>query len=134
MIKIFTDGGARGNPGPAGIGVHIEKENGETLFDLGQKIGETTNNVAEYSAVIAGLKWLVDNSIKEDVNFYLDSELLCRQINGIYRVKNPNLMKLMIEVRKKESQIEAELKYHHIPREKNKKADFLVNAALDNLL
>lgn len=133
MIKIFTDGGARGNPGKAAIGVHIEKE-GETLFDLGQKIGETTNNVAEYSAVIAGLEWLVKNNTDNRIDFYLDSELVCRQINGTYRVKNLKLSQLMSVIRTKEAQIKGQISYHHIRREKNEKADFLVNAALDNLL
>lgn len=134
MIKVFTDGGSRGNPGPAAIGVFAQNDKGEKLYELGKKIGETTNNVAEYSAVIAGLEWVSANFPGEEVSFYMDSELLCRQLNGIYKIKNANLAKLMIIIRSKESKITNRVKYHHIPRELNKKADSMVNAALDNLI
>lgn len=134
MINVFTDGGARGNPGPAGIGVYITKNNKE-LFSLGKEIGETTNNVAEYTAVVEALSYLV--LVKEKIqnesviSFFLDSELVCRQINGIYKVKDSKLRELMFIVRQKEGELSIPVSYTHIPREKNKHADRLVNAALD---
>ncbi len=134
MINVFTDGGARGNPGPAGIGVYIT-ENGKEMFSLGKEIGETTNNVAEYTAVVEALSYLV--SVKEKlenentIHFFLDSELVCRQVNGIYKVKDSKLRDLLFVVRQKEGELGMPISYTHIPREKNKQADYLVNAALD---
>lgn len=137
MINVFTDGGARGNPGPAGIGVFVVNEKNDVLFKLGKKIGETTNNIAEYKAVIAALSWLLEQKDlleKENkINFFLDSLLLVSQINGLFKVKSPHLQNLFFEVKEIQSKLDAVVTYSHIPREKNKEADKLVNFALDNL-
>lgn len=134
MIKVYTDGGARGNPGPAAIGVYITNGEDRELFSLGKTIGITTNNVAEYRAVIEALDWLVDHKAlvkNQDVAFLMDSELVCRQVNGIYRVKNIALQELLLQVRQKERTTGSRIRYSHIPRKQNKKADALLNKALD---
>jgi ribonuclease HI len=136
-ISIFTDGGSRGNPGPAASGVVISK-NGEVIKKIGKTLGVTTNNVAEYTAVIEGLAWMVEHSREVGeyvaINFYMDSLLLCQQIKGIYRIKQPHLASLMYKIRQLESKIHVPITYTHVPREKNKDADRMVNLALDNLL
>lgn len=138
MINIYTDGGARGNPGPASIGVYIEDDQKSKIFEFGRTIGVATNNTAEYQAVIDALEWLIKNEElvhkNRDINFYMDSNLVCSQINGTFKVKNSNLRDLLFKIREKEAQIKINVRYFHIPREKNKKADKLVNMALDNEL
>lgn len=137
-IKIFTDGGARGNPGPAAIGVYIVDGSTRELFRVGKQIGHDTNNTAEYKAVLEALNWLLENveQIAKDakISFFMDSQLIRSQITGIFKVKNANLRNLLFEVRKKEAQIKRNIFYNYIPREENKIADSLVNAALDNNL
>jgi ribonuclease HI len=136
VINVYTDGGARGNPGPAAIGVYISNEKNQQLAGFGKTIGETTNNVAEYSGVIAALDWIIENknnfSKNTKINFYLDSKLACSQILGIFKVKNASLRELLLSVRDREAQINFPIYYKHIPREKNTKADLFVNQALDN--
>ncbi len=136
MIQIFTDGGSRGNPGPAGIGVYIVDEKGNELYKLGQRIGVTTNNVAEYKAVIAALTWLTEHpdQLSDPIVFLMDSLLIASQITGVYRAKDPNMASFLATVRELERRIPRLLTYKHIPREQNKQADKLVNLALDNLL
>lgn len=134
-LFIFTDGGARGNPGPAAIGVFIQDQRGKVIAQLGKKIGNTTNNQAEYKAILEGLSWVIENGTDvKSVNFFLDSELICRQITGRYRVKNKDLTKLLSSAREKEAKIKAPLFYNYVSRSKNKNADKLVNLALDNKL
>lgn len=137
-IKIFTDGGARGNPGPAAIGVYIADGSGKDLYRLGRQIGHDTNNTAEYKAVLAALDWLLENmeQISGDakISFFLDSQLVGSQIKGLFKVNNANLRNLLFEVRQKEAKIKRDIFYNYIPREQNKIADSLVNAALDNNL
>ena len=134
-ISIFTDGGSRGNPGPAAIGVYIE-ESGKELAGIGEKIGSTTNNIAEYSAVVKGLTWICEHKGKIEknakINFFLDSQLAYSQLVGLYKVKNENIRKLVFIVRQKEAELGIGVNYSYIPREKNIKADALVNLALDN--
>lgn len=136
MITVFTDGGARGNPGSAAIGVYIVNDKKKVLYEKGETIGVATNNVAEYKAVIKALSWFLGNkgiAIKNSsIRFLLDSQLVASQINGVFKVKNPNLRLLLFEVRKKEVELSAKITYSYIAREKNKKADALVNKALDN--
>lgn len=136
-IRVFTDGGARGNPGQAAIGVYIEDSSGKKLLGLGKAIGIATNNTAEYKAIIEALNWIIENKKKLQDNlrilFFLDSLLVCSQIRGVYKVKDTNLKNLLSEVRAKEAQIKLPISYTHVPREKNKNADSLVNAALDNI-
>lgn len=135
-INVFTDGGARGNPGPAGIGVYIETETNKKIAGFGKTIGIATNNVAEYKAVIEALDWIIEN--KKDffkdtkINFFLDSKLVCSQIIGIFKVKNADLRNLLFDVRDREAQINFDIYYKHIPREQNTKADEFVNEALDS--
>lgn len=135
MIKIFTDGGARGNPGPAAIGVYIT--DGKNKIDaFGKKIGVATNNVAEYKAVIAAFSWIAKNKekIKDDseIRFFLDSKLVVSQLNGVFKIKNPGLRGLLFEIREKEAEANVPISYFYVPREENKNADRLVNRALDN--
>ncbi len=136
LLEIKTDGGSRGNPGPAGIGVYATS-NGEIVFTLSETIGETTNNVAEYTAVIRSLETLLEKKIfTEKLKYVLDSELIVRQIVGKYKVKLPHLkllrqqvVDLVKELREKK-QIEL-MSFITVPREQNKEADSLVNEALD---
>ena len=133
ILTIFTDGGARGNPGPAAIGFVVKDEAGKVLAREGKYIGETTNNVAEYTAVIEALKWLLVNSINPVslVNFYLDSKLVVCQLKGLYKIKKGHLRELVIRVRKLEKDLGIKTSYQLLPREKNYDADFLVNKTLN---
>lgn len=136
-ISIYTDGGSRGNPGPAALGVYIEDGNHSELAKIGKKIGETTNNVAEYSAITEGFSWLLANKDKikiEEAHFYMDSLLAYSQITGLYKVKNDRIRDFIFKIRQKEAQLGIPVYYNHVPREKNKKADLMVNLALDNAI
>jgi len=137
-VFVYTDGGSRGNPGQAALGVYITDENNRQLFSAGKRLGQATNNVAEYSAILAALSWLIDNKSKfipqTQIYFYMDSLLAYSQLVGLFKVKNPNLRNILFEIRKKEQQLDLTINYSHIRREKNKKADRLVNLALDNKL
>ena len=136
-IIIYTDGGSRGNPGPAALGVFIKTSDGKVLAKIGIYIGETTNNVAEYSAIIEGINWAVKNKeiFKiEKISFFMDSQLACSQLRGLYKIKNDRIREFVFEIRKKEMELSIPIFYNHIPREKNKEADFMVNLALDNHL
>jgi len=127
-LIINTDGGSRGNPGPAGIGVVFSDEKGETLATFREYIGEATNNIAEYEALIMALEKARDFEVSE-IECRLDSELIVRQLNGQYKVKDENLKKLFNRV--KELVFFKPVKFVHVRREQNKKADELVNLALD---
>jgi len=132
---IHTDGGARGNPGPAGIGVVIEKDN-KTIAEFDKAIGETTNNVAEYTAVIEALMY-VKNTIQEPnktLAFILDSQLVVNQLNGLFKIKDSKLRTLAFKIRQLEQEVGGQITYTSVPREKNKRADFFVNSALDEHL
>ncbi len=137
-LNVFTDGGARGNPGPSAIGVYVSDENNRKIAGFGKTIGIATNNVAEYKAVISALDWIIEN--KKDfpktakVYFFLDSKLVCSQIIGIFKIKNADLRSLLFEVRDREAQISLPIYYKHIPRDQNAKADLLVNEALDKVV
>lgn len=136
-IKIYTDGGSRGNPGQAAIGVYIVSADNKELARIGKKIGEATNNVAEYSAILEGLSWVLANKEKYDVSqahFYMDSQLAYSQIVGIYKVKNETIRDFIVKIRQKEAELGIPIFYNHIARERNKNADKLVNLALDNRL
>ncbi len=136
-ISIFTDGGARGNPGPAALGVFIEDQTHQELARIGKALGETTNNVAEYSAILEGFNWALANKEKvgiESITFYTDSQLAYSQLSGLYKVKNAKIREFIFEIRKIEAELKIPVFYSHIPREKNSKADFMVNQALDNRL
>lgn len=133
-IIVYTDGGARGNPGPAAIGVVIEY--GGTKKKYGEKIGETTNNIAEYKAVIFALKKIKQLFGKAktknlEVAVNMDSELVARQLNGEYKIEEKNLQPLFIEIWNLRLDFK-KTTFIHIPREKNKEADMMVNATLDS--
>lgn len=129
-IKVFTDGGSRGNPGEAAIGVVIKKDN-KAAKEFGKKIGIATNNIAEYTAVLEALVFAKKNIDFGEADFFLDSELVVRQLNGIYKVKDKNLKKIFLKIRQLISESGAGVTFSHITREKNERADKLVNNALD---
>jgi ribonuclease HI len=127
--RLYTDGGARGNPGPAAYGFVLEAEDGTVLAAEGEPIGIATNNVAEYRALLAGLARALDLQVPE-VEVVSDSELLVKQMNGEYRVKNEALRGLSIEAARLARQI-GSVSYRAVRREQNTLADRLVNEALD---
>ncbi len=127
--KLSTDGGARGNPGPAAYGYVLEAEDGTVLDARGETIGVATNNVAEYRALIAGLEKAVDLGIDE-LEVVSDSELLVKQMQGEYRVKNEALRELNDEANFLERKL-GRVRYKAVRREHNELADKLVNEALD---
>jgi ribonuclease HI len=127
--RLYTDGGSRGNPGPAAYGFVLEADDGTILAAVGEAIGEATNNVAEYSGLIAGLARAAELAVPE-VEVRSDSELLVKQMRGEYRVKNPALRTLSLEAARLAREI-GRVQYVHVPRERNELADRLVNEALD---
>ncbi len=131
-IKLFTDGGARGNPGPAAIGGVIKNEKDETISVFSRYIGETTNNQAEYQALVFGLSEAAKIKASE-VECFLDSELVVKQLNREYRVKDKDLGSLFVKVWNLMQGFK-KITFTHIRREKNKEADKLVNEALDRRL
>lgn len=131
-LIIFSDGGSRGNPGPAACGVVIYNEKKEEIAKIAKYIGNTTNNQAEYKALIFGLEKAVDLKAKE-LRCYLDSELVVKQLNGEYKVKDKAIELLFIKIHNLTLSFKS-VTFKHIRREKNKEADRLVNLALDKKL
>ncbi len=129
--RLYTDGGARGNPGPAAYGFVIEAEDGTVIAAEGEAIGVATNNVAEYRALVAGLARAVELAVPE-LEVRSDSELLVKQMRGEYRIKSPALQKLSLEAAALARRLGA-VEYRHVRREHNELADRLVNEALDAL-
>ena len=127
--KLFTDGGARGNPGPAAYGYVLEAEDGTVLDARGETIGVATNNVAEYRALVAGLEKAVELGLDE-LEVVSDSQLVVKQMNGEYRVKNAALQDLSIQASRLAREL-GKVSYTAVRREHNKLADQLVNEALD---
>ncbi|MFA5247746.1 MAG: ribonuclease HI family protein [Patescibacteria group bacterium] len=132
FLTIFTDGGARGNPGPAGIGAVLKNEKGETVAEVSEYIGKATNNQAEYKAVIAALE-KAKNLGAEDLDFVLDSELVVKQMKREYKVKDKDLAVLFMKVYNACQGFE-KVSFRHVRRELNKEADALVNKAIDEVL
>jgi len=128
-IKIFTDGGARGNPGPAAIGIVIKDGNNKTLKEHSEYIGKATNNQAEYQALIKGLE-LAKGFKPLEVICYLDSELLVKQMKQEYKVKDKDLQPLFVKAWNAAIGLKKVI-YQHVPRELNKEADKLLNLELD---
>ena len=126
---LYADGGARGNPGPAGAGAYLEDEAGKPLARVYKYLGETTNNVAEYSALYFGLKEAIRHKAKH-LLIRMDSQLVVRQIQGSYRVREPHLLKLYEKVMERLAQV-PKYEIEHIPREENEEADRLSNLAID---
>jgi ribonuclease HI len=131
-VTMFTDGGARGNPGPAAIGVVIKNHKGDVIQKTGKYIGESTNNDAEYRALLDGVTSLKEIGATK-VKCFLDSELVVKQMNGLYKVKNQNIKTLWGKIKIIEKSFE-EITYHHVKREKNMEADSIVNEVLDSAL
>jgi ribonuclease HI len=127
--RLFTDGGARGNPGPAAYGFVLEAEDGTVLSAEGVAIGVATNNVAEYSGLVAGLRRALELHVTH-VELVSDSELLVKQMRGEYRVKNEALRALFLEATALARQLQG-VEYRHVKRAHNELADRLVNDALD---
>jgi ribonuclease HI len=127
--RLFTDGGARGNPGPAAYGFVLESEDGTVLAAEGEAIGTATNNVAEYSGLIAGLEKAIELHVPQ-VEVVSDSELMVKQMRGEYRVKNEALRELYDEATALARQL-GNVEYRHVKRAHNELADKLVNDALD---
>ena len=128
--RLSTDGGARGNPGPAAYGYVLEAEDGTVLAAHGKKIGVATNNVAEYSALIAGLEKALELGLDE-IEVVSDSELMVKQMTGQYRVKNEALQELSSRAGRLARRV-GSVDYTAVRREHNKLADQLVNDALDS--
>ncbi len=129
MITAYIDGGARGNPGPAGYGARVEDADGNLIAELYGGLGVATNNVAEYNGLLAALKWAVDNN-ERDVLIRADSELLVKQMRGEYKVKHPGLQPLYVRARLLVMELR-DVRFEHVRREKNKEADRLSNLGMD---
>lgn len=129
MIVAYIDGGARGNPGPAGYGVRVERPDGTLVEELHGALGVATNNVAEYNGLLAALQWAVDHGERE-VHIRADSELLVRQMRGEYKVKHPGLQPLAARARLLCMQLDRVV-FEHVRRAQNAEADRLSNLAMD---
>jgi len=127
-MRIFCDGGSRGNPGPA-ASAFVVYDNKQAIHSESKYIGETTNNVAEYTALLMAMEWLRKNP--SDVTIVLDSELVKKQMTGEYKIKNQNLRVLATEINKIVKELSVNIDYVHTLREGNLHADKLVNMELD---
>lgn len=132
VLLIHSDGGARGNPGPAAGAFVIKNPAGQTLFEAGRFLGITTNNVAEYQALLEALNKARELGA-EGVECFLDSQLVVRQLNGQYKIKDPKMQTLFRKITKA-AQVFQKVSFTHVEREKNGRADELVNQTLDNHL
>ena len=132
-IFIYCDGGARGNPGPA-ASAFVAIQDGKVIHKASKYLGKATNNVAEYGSVILALTWLYKNyksALDLEVTVNLDSELVTKQMSGLYKVKNPKLKEMHVIGKRLESKLSTKVLYKWTPRDKNRLADFLVNKELD---
>jgi ribonuclease HI len=129
LITAFFDGGARSNPGPAGYGVYIVDDHDSVLAELHGSLGIATNNIAEYSGLIAALQWAVDHEVRQ-ISIKGDSLLIIEQMRGNYKVKNEGLKPLHMQARMLVMQI-GDVRFEHVPREQNKEADRLSNVGMD---
>lgn len=132
LLRIYIDGASRGNPGPAGIGVVMESEDGSLIWEDYCYIGKATNNVAEYRALLFALEKVIELGYAR-VQIYTDSELLVKQLNGEYRVKSPRIRTLFKRVLELRQTIDG-LRIQHMDRKRNRRADFLANRAIDEAL
>ncbi len=132
LWHLFTDGAAKGNPGPAGAGWILVKDGESAPVKNSKYLGEATNNEAEYQALILGLQSALSHGVKE-IRVHMDSELLVRQINGLYRVKNPRLAVFFHQVQELLSKF-SEYAIIYIPREQNREADAMANEAIKKKL
>ncbi len=132
-LTVSCDGAARGNPGPAGIGVQITDADGRVLAEIAEGLGETTNNVAEYTAAVEGLRKAIDLGATR-VHLRSDSQLLINQLTGVYRVKTAHLIPLHAQVRELARRLPSGVTYEHVPRERNVEPDRLANLGVDTWL
>ncbi|GAB6100282.1 ribonuclease HI family protein [Halanaerocella petrolearia] len=128
-LVMYTDGGSRGNPGPAGVGAVVYSDQ-EKIKEVSEYIGQATNNVAEYQAVISGLEVLTKDYSQKKIEVRADSQLLVKQLTGEYRVKSNNLKPLYNQIKELIDNF-SQVDFVHIPREQNKEADALANQAMD---
>lgn len=131
-LTLYTDGGSRGNPGPAALGVVLKDTSGETVDEYGEYLGEMTNNQAEYRALLSGIRKALKLGAKR-LKVYMDSELIVKQMTGAYRVKDKELAKIYLLIHNELIQLK-KYEFHHVRREFNKEADAMVNEALDRHL
>ena len=129
LLIVSCDGAARGNPGPAGIGVQITDERGQVVAEIAEWIGETTNNVAEYTAAVEGLRRAAELGARR-IHLRSDSQLLIQQLKGTYRVKAPHLRPLYAQVKGLLAGFDR-VQLQHVPREENREADRLANLGVD---
>ncbi len=129
MIVAYIDGGARGNPGPAGYGVRIESTDGTLVDELHGALGIATNNVAEYNGLLAALRWAVEHNERR-LHIRADSELLVKQMRGEYKVKNPGLQSLYVRARLLVAEL-GDVRFEYVRRDLNKEADRLSNLGMD---
>jgi ribonuclease HI len=130
-LDVFTDGASRNNPGLAAIGVVIKDEDGRVVDTLSRYLGVATNNVAEYTALIEALA-LLARYPADEIRLYLDSQLVVRQVLGEYKIKQPHLLPLAQEARKRMARFQ-KIFLSYVPREKNTEADALANKAIDKI-
>jgi len=128
-VTAYCDGGSRGNPGPAGYGVFVEGPDGEKLAELSEYLGKTTNNVAEYSGLLAALEWALESGHRR-LRVVADSELMVKQMQGRYKVNSADLRPLWEEAKRRAARLEG-FRIEHVLRGKNQKADRLANRAMD---
>lgn len=126
ILKVFTDGGSKGNPGPSAIG-GVGYLGGKRIFEFKKSIGVATNNDAEYRALIEALKQILNIKEINEIKFHSDSSLMVNQVNGLFKVKNGRIKEYIFKIRSLEQEINLPISYHHIPREQNVEADRLVN-------
>lgn len=130
---VYSDGGSRGNPGLAASAFVVFDNDGNELHRASQFLGIATNNIAEYTAVLSAMQWLDEDNVlsaDNEIVFNMDSQLVARQLSGIYKIKSPDLMPLAVKI--KTLQKRSKIVYNYIPREENKLADRLVNECLDS--
>ena len=132
ILKIFTDGGSKGNPGPSSIGV-VGYSDGKKVFEIGKSIGIATNNDAEYQALIAALELVKLRTTNHErrtnkIEFYSDSRLMVNQVKGLFKIKNGKIKEYMLKIRSLEQEINLPMSYNYVPREQNQEADKLVNS------
>ncbi len=130
ILNVYTDGASRGNPGPASIGIVFKDSQGKLIWQQQKAIGNTTNNEAEYQALIYAMKH-VKRYHPEKIRFHSDSELMVRQMRGEYKIKNPNIQKLFLDAWNRKIDLGNNVEFILVPREENSEADKLANKALD---
>lgn len=138
-VNIFCDGGSRGNPGKSACAFVVE-EKGKGIYSQAKYLGIQTNNFAEYGGVLLALSWIKENQnlLSKKIIFHLDSELVAKQINGEYKIKNKKLKEVYLEIKTileslSPILVDPKISFKNISREKNSKADFLVNKKLDEI-